>query len=367
MRKFNAYSKLLIFLLIILTVSCNGQSTKKEKFKIEMSSPEFWVPTSQLNDVYDILDSIYYNSESDSIFRQSGEFKVIGSDTLYQFIKYSQNNKMMPPPPPVVNEIRSSPMNKKSGKKTTKAIMTDDMDITDVDIPQPIVRAQPIVVEEIRSEPPPQFKDKSTSKVVNPLQTPITLDVSDIKMDSMVSPKVDNIEIKFGSLVYHIPDTMVKKKTYTIRLRINRDTTDKSILVVDDNEKMESTTIKTTSKMEVLIVDPSPPENKSFEIVKSNDDKQIVDDDSYTEWIYSVTPLRSGNLKLNIIISIVRDNNKKQIVYFKDIIVKSNPGADVIDFIKKYWQWMISTLIIPLVVWWWKNRKKKRVGRPKKS
>jgi len=167
-----------------------------------------------------------------------------------------------------------------------------------------------------------------------------------------------------GSLVYHIPDTMIKKKTYTLRLRINRDTSDKSILLIDNGSV--STVIKTTSKMEIIIVDPSPPEDKSFEIIKSNDDKQIVDNDSYTEWIYNVTPLKSGNLKLNIIISIIKSGDKKQVVYFKDIRVRSNPSADFFDFIKKYWQWMMTTLVIPLVVWWWRSRKKK-VGRPKKT
>ncbi len=390
MKRYKKYPIKLIFLLFLITISLSScsQSPTKE-CKIDLSESEIWINKCQITQ----LDSIQREWTTDSLFFRDNTYKVVSGDTLWHFIKYPQRKVKLevpppkyappPPPPPIVyqiDEVRSSSPNKSKKstmlKRMPKAVMADDMaDVTDaiVDIPRPIiieenqVLPQPIIVEETQSVPPPQVKDKS-SKIVSPLETPITLEVSDIKMDSMVSPKVDNIEIKFGTLVYYIPDTMIKKKTYTIRLRINRDTTDRSIFVVENvAEKIESTIIKTTSKMEILIVDPSPPENKSFEIVKSNDDKQIVDDDSYTEWIYNITPLRSGNLKLNIIISIVRDNNKKQVVYFKDIRVKSNPGADVIDFIKKYWQWMITTLIIPLVVWWWKNRKKKRVGRPKKS
>ena len=169
---------------------------------------------------------------------------------------------------------------------------------------------------------------------------------------------IDDVKIKAGKLVYNMPNEMMEKKTYTIKIRINRDTLDNSIISNLDNPDVS--VIKTTKKMEVSIVDPSPISKKSFEIVKSNDDNQLVEDGEYTEWIYNITPLRHGKLNLNIVVSITMDGDKKQVVYFKTLFVKSNPKADFIDFISDNWQWMISTLILPLIIWWWNNRKKKR-------
>ena len=169
---------------------------------------------------------------------------------------------------------------------------------------------------------------------------------------------IDDVKIKAGKLVYNMPNEMMEKKTYTIKIRINRDTLDNSIISNLDNPDVS--VIKTTKKMEVSIVDPSPISKKSFEIVKSNDDNQLVEDGEYTEWIYNITPLRHGKLNLNIVVSITMDGDKKQVVYFKTLFVKSNPKADFIDFISDNWQWMISTLILPIIIWWWNNRKKKR-------
>lgn len=111
--------------------------------------------------------------------------------------------------------------------------------------------------------------------------------------------------------------------------------------------------------MEVEIVDPT---SNSFLIVKNNSDVQLVDTTDYTEWVYNVTPNKSGRLKLNVIVSIIREKGKKQIVYFDNVYVKSNPVIVVETFWEKYWQWCFSTLIIPFGIWLW-NRKKKRKGK----
>lgn len=181
---------------------------------------------------------------------------------------------------------------------------------------------------------------------------------------SIIKEDTIDAKIKIGTLVYHIPDTMIAKKTYIIKVRINRDTLDTKIFETFDDKIIQSH-IKTTSTMEVAIIDPSPDNDKSFNIVKSNDDDQLVDNDEYTEWVYGITPLKNGKLKLNIVVSIIKDGNKKQIVYFDDIFVKSNPKANISDFVKENWKWGMSTIIIPFIIWWWNNRKKKRRIRKK--
>ena len=174
--------------------------------------------------------------------------------------------------------------------------------------------------------------ENPTPKVIYPavdikFDTVLTKVVSVKK--SIIQKDTVDVEVKIGTLVYHVPDTMISKKTYIIKIRINRDTSDNKI-VENIEPNAVRVPIKTTSKMEVNIVDPSPDNNKSFVIVKSNDDTQLVDNDEYTEWIYGVTPLKGGKLKLNIVVSIIRNGNKKQIVYFIYMIEEGKSTAQLL-------------------------------------
>jgi hypothetical protein len=226
----------------------------------------------------------------------------------------------------------------------------DNIDIDPIPREYPIVRIakSPMTEEQERIENfPPRESLDNTERKRKPIKE--TTNTKKTPKDS---------DVKIGNLVYHIPDTMIEKKTYMIRIRLNRDQTDKT-LKNGIQEKTIETTIKTTSRMEVEVIDPSPEDRKSFEIVKSNEDIQMVEDSGYTEWVYGVTPLKTGTLKLNIVVSIIKGEDKKQIVYFDDIYVKSNPKENVNEFVSKYWQWFMSTIIIPFVVWFYNKRKKK--------
>lgn len=204
-----------------------------------------------------------------------------------------------------------------------------------------------------------ELLDSSHVPVVdmNQISIPPNNNIDQVKTITLKSIKRDTIDIdvKLGMLLYHIPDTMLREKTYTIKVRINRDTSNK-IISHDLKKYNKLTVIKTTSKMEVNIVDPS---NESFRIVKSNSDQQLVEDE-YTEWIYDVTPIKNGHLKLNLVVSIIRDENKKQIVYFDTVFVKLNPKATMSDFISENWKWLCTTILIPLLTWWWNKKRKNK-------
>lgn len=170
-----------------------------------------------------------------------------------------------------------------------------------------------------------------------------------------VKPESD---IKTGNLVYDIPDTMIVGKLYIIRIRINRDTSDKTISE-GLSTKSISTGIRTTYKMEVSVIDPSDDGDKYFNITKSNENTQLVEDSGYTEWVYGITPLKSGRRKINLVISIIKGDNKKQVVYLDEVWVKSNAVVAIKKGWNDNWKWWMTTIIIPLIIWLYNRRKKK--------
>ena len=115
--------------------------------------------------------------------------------------------------------------------------------------------------------------------------------------------------------------------------------------------------------MSVELIDPI---GDIFQIKEVNIQKQLVDS-SYTEWKYNIMPLKSGQNKLDLVISIYKDDDVKQIVYSDDIYVQSNAPAQIKSFWYDNWKWSIETLIIPIITWlfglWWGKRSEKRKRR----
>jgi hypothetical protein len=211
-------------------------------------------------------------------------------------------------------------------------------------------------------EPTPieEIKTVSSEVVESPSGSPNIEEVSPVRTPIIVNKQR---ELKKGKVVYTIPKVMKVRETYQVILRISEN----QIVIYDGlpTENRVEAVIPITETMEVRLVDPSPTDNPFFNIVGDNTGIQLVDSlDNYTQWTWNVTPIRYGESKLKIVVSIIRNGIKKETVYEGDVIVKVNPTAQVKYWISNYWQWLLTTLIIPIFGWWW-NRKKKRKSNKK--
>lgn len=160
-------------------------------------------------------------------------------------------------------------------------------------------------------------------------------------------------ETNTGRIVYHIPDTMRVNVSALIRIRIAK--TEIEGMTLNMGGVTGSSPIRTSETMEINLVDP---EERNFKIIKTNSDRQMIEDSSYTEWLYTVTPLVSGRHSLILVVSIIKNGNRKETVYSDLVYVRANAPYVVKSFWEKYWQWAFSTLIIPFVIWFYNKRKK---------
>lgn len=171
-----------------------------------------------------------------------------------------------------------------------------------------------------------------------------------------------NSQSDLGQVVYKVPDTMRVMKNYDIIVRISRSKTNVEISE-NLNGKVVTKSIKTSHTMQVELVDPT---GECFKISEVNSQKQMVDS-SYTEWIFNVTPLKSGNNKLNLIVSIFRNDDVKQTVYSDEIYVQANAPAQIKTFWYENWKWSMEKIIIPILAWlfgrWWGKRSEKKKRR----
>ncbi len=162
--------------------------------------------------------------------------------------------------------------------------------------------------------------------------------------------------IAVGQVVYHIPDTMVVYSDYDVTVRISRDGKDLKITNAMSGRSVTAE-IKTTARMEVDLLDSSP--DSSFYIKKINANKQIVDTFGYTEWKFTVRPIKHGKKSLNLVISIILGHAKKQIVYTDNVHVKDSISKEVGKFWKGEYKWLFSTFLIPIFIYFWKRKGKK--------
>lgn len=156
-----------------------------------------------------------------------------------------------------------------------------------------------------------------------------------------------------GMLLYDIPDSMILSKLYTIKVRIQKKT---SSISKDGTRKPVESKIQTSGKMEVDLSDPNP--EGAFKITKINASQQIVETEYYTEWIFNVIPTKSGEQSLNLVVSIISSDGVKQIVFEDAIFVKNKISVKIESFWEKHWQWVFSTILIPIFIYLWKRKQK---------
>ena len=191
--------------------------------------------------------------------------------------------------------------------------------------------------------------EKMLIKPVSPQNPKDVKKSKQLKIKVVENPKIYRKTNAEGKVVYQIPSEMKVRETYQVFVRIGKS----SVNIYENLDgDVRETVIPVTQTMEVNLIDPSPKDNKAFDIIPDNDETQLVDSiDAYTQWSWNVTPLKTGSSSLKIVISIIRDGNKKEVVYQDRVEVKVNPMKQFMFWLKNYWQWLFTVLLIPVFKW----------------
>ena len=127
-----------------------------------------------------------------------------------------------------------------------------------------------------------------------------------------------------GKVLYDIPDTMTVHVPHKCVVRVGKN---EAIVLDDDNfsPSVQIETIPISKVMEVDMVDISDPPR--FNIKKISSVEQLVDDDSYSEWIFMVTPLTGGVYPLLLKVSVIKiidgKERRKELVFTRSINISA--------------------------------------------
>ena len=178
-----------------------------------------------------------------------------------------------------------------------------------------------------------------------------------------------------GMVAYSVPNEMQVGNPYTIKLRITKikDNSSKIDLILGERSNntiyegdVDTKVIIENIRVESLMSASLIGDEEKFYINEMSTKTQVLEDSSYTEWSWVVNPLKGGNNHLKMIITVVinDDGYSKDIVVFdKSIEVRSNIKFSVNTWFSSYWQWLMTTIIIPITIWIYRKRKKKRESK----
>ena len=168
-----------------------------------------------------------------------------------------------------------------------------------------------------------------------------------------------------GWIAYSVPEEMKVAKSYSIKVRISKKTGQtKADLILGNHDAINNPQLPSIATIEDVKVSGEMSaelraDGESFDIKALSTPVQNIDNESYTEWEWIVTPKKSGNSPIKLIIK-VKELNKDIVVFNKSIKIQKNVTVAVEGFFEKYWQWLMTTIIIPIFIYFWNRKKKKR-------
>jgi hypothetical protein len=105
-----------------------------------------------------------------------------------------------------------------------------------------------------------------------------------------------------------------------------------------------------------------------FEITPLNDEEQVVSSDTFTQWAWDATALRAGEQELNLLVSVrvfageLGERGRDLPVITKGVQVRVDPVYSIQAFLSRNWQWLATTLVLPLGGWLYKRYSGRRAG-----
>jgi hypothetical protein len=220
-----------------------------------------------------------------------------------------------------------------------------------------------VIVSETQNPPKLEVDKKENPKVENEVKVEVT---DNTTLDDITNESV-------GIMAYSTPEQMVVGKSYTIKLRISKEKN--KIQLVSGDRNIPINDINTDSKVVIESIRVEPimsanliTEDGKFIITTSSTEIQNIEDKGYTEWGWRITPLKSGEnfLKLVVKVRIISENGdfyKDITVFDKNIEVKSNVVFSIKTWLSNYWQWLITTIIIPFIIWFYKKKSEEKKKR----
>lgn len=164
-----------------------------------------------------------------------------------------------------------------------------------------------------------------------------------------------------GVIAFNTPLAMNMERKERVQVRISKKFVAEMVETMQRHESVMVDSLITGDIMLVKLL------GDDFKITAFDEEEQGVTEDGYTQWEFDVTPLSSGEHDLFLKVGVVYfvpnlgPTKKYYPVYEKQIKVSVSVWQQVAGFATARWEFIVSTIVIPLGAWgisWWRRRRK---------
>lgn len=170
--------------------------------------------------------------------------------------------------------------------------------------------------------------------------------------------------LSWANIAFNTPEDMLIDDSRVIKLLLSATKNGEELKQLFQGEgSIETSEVEIFDQMEAVLVAPE------FQITKITPERQQITIDEETIWKWEIKPLKLGKQRLHLAINmIVSVGGKEQLrsvhTYEKEIEVNVSMYTRISTFIGNNWQWLWTTILIPIVPWVWSRRRKKNEERP---
>jgi len=176
-----------------------------------------------------------------------------------------------------------------------------------------------------------------------------------------------------GQILFHPKERMTVGETELVEVIITRETSEKLARElaeqIEGEGEVEIGEVPISYEMSAKLMG-----GRAFEIIARTEEKKIIPPPpNFAKWRWDVTPLESGTHTLELYVTATicvesREKSYEHPVFERDIVVEVSPGGKFKGFVANNWQFIITTVLIPVAGWYLSRRaKKKKVKTPPKE
>lgn len=173
------------------------------------------------------------------------------------------------------------------------------------------------------------------------------------KSKETVSSKLVNANLAFA-----IKDQANIKEDIKAQLLIDFNQSTKEL-----EDKLSVKGVKISQPIEISEIVKATITAPNFDISKITEEEQIISDYKPTEWLWILKPKSIGTHEVNLSVTALIKINGKETkhhlkTFDKNILIEITEKQIVVNWVEENWKWLISTLILPLIVFFYKRNKK---------
>nr|CUV32070.1 conserved exported protein of unknown function [Ralstonia solanacearum] len=160
-----------------------------------------------------------------------------------------------------------------------------------------------------------------------------------------------------ANVAFNLPPPMSVDETSTVELLLSFGLSQAEIAaLVEAPGAREAATVRAGANLNMKAHLTGP----AFEINPIEDETHMALLDATNRWSWTIKPKTSGSLGLHLTLeALLADGNVHVRTFDRTIEVKViSPAKRVASFIGTNWQWLWTTIVVPLVGWLWSRRRK---------